>query len=181
MPGLTWKFREHDVVQFEIACVAEPALVATSFTDLTVDVAAVRISEFDFVEPITTVTFTEAGEDVVPGTGSDARFAPPPPPPHAASEIAARVIASVITTPFDFCLVGFTSTPLEIVPRAKMHQHQFARSNASLPNTKQSYNMILRFNRDAMRVLRAAPRENAMNIAFFRGIRCASKCAIALR
>jgi hypothetical protein len=112
-PGLTWRFREHDVVQFEIACAAEPALVATSLTDLTVDVAAVRISEFDFVVPITTVTLTEVGEDVVPATGIDARFVPPPPPPpHAASEIVARVIASVITTPFDFCLVGFTSTPI---------------------------------------------------------------------
>jgi hypothetical protein len=104
---VTWKFSEHDAVQFEIACVVEPASVATNLTDFTTEVAAARIAEFDFVKPMTTVTLTEVADAPPLVTGIDATFAPPPPPPHAASEIMANAIASVFITPFDFCLVGF--------------------------------------------------------------------------
>jgi hypothetical protein len=50
--------------------------------------------------------------------GSAARFAPvlPPPPPHAESNIVARVIESVITALFDFCLIAFKSLTSEEIP-----------------------------------------------------------------
>jgi hypothetical protein len=98
-------------VQFETACVVEPPFVATNFTDWTDETAAVLLKELDFVDPMTTVTLTGVDAEVL--LGSDATFVPPP-PPHAASNIVARVIASVVTTLFDFCLVEINFTTSEM-------------------------------------------------------------------
>lgn len=126
-------------MQFEIACVTTPAFVATILTDWIDDEAAVRTDEPDVVDPMTAVTLTIMEPPVC---GRAAMPAPlPPPPPHAASDIAASVIASDITALFDFCLVENTyppSTDLAIVN--KCIGTIFTRTNWSLPIGEQSYN-----------------------------------------
>lgn len=97
-------------MQFDIACVDDPLFVATNLNDWIEDVDAAKLTELDFVEPMTTTIFTAVDDDPVLGKGT--RFAPvlpPPPPPHAESNIVARVIESVITALFDFCLITFTA------------------------------------------------------------------------